>query len=169
MWTRVFMFFASLHGICDALLLSEMGWQGFVLYGSLASFILWSSQKKCLLWTYGVFTIYPAFQHFLLEDGKSRLLYLVPGLVWPRTTIQAYFLLIHSWKPTLECCIEGAQKNMLGYSLWLAGSTLFPCFCGDYCERHPEFLDRLLLSVTIPHLLLNGCGTFMKNIFYTIK
>jgi hypothetical protein len=154
MLTRVFLFLASMHGICDALTLYKIGWKGFIIYGSTTSFIFWSSQKKPIFLIYSFLTIFPAFFHFLKEDN-FLLLFLLPSIIYPRLTLKLYFIGIHSLIPTLNCCIEAIHQSKIGFYSWFAGSLLVSIYFGKECINNPVILDRLLLAVTIPHILLN--------------
>lgn len=155
MLTRAFLFLGSMHGICDALLLWETGWKGFLLYGTATSLIYWSSAKKLLFCLYGCLVVFPAFYHFLDHDGVPSLLFIVPAVIYPRRMLQLYFIFVHSWSPTLKCCLKALGKNSSGLLLWTIGSLFVPVYFGKSCKKNPEVLDRLLLSVTIPHILLN--------------
>lgn len=156
MLTRAFLFLGSMHGICDALLLWESGWKGFWLYGIASLMIYWSSARKSLFYLYGYLAVFPAFHHFLEHDGVPSLLFLVPAMVYPRRMLQLYFIFVHSWLPTLRCCGKAYEQNRGGLLLWTIGSIFVPVYFGKSCAQNPLLLDRLLLSVTIPHILLNG-------------
>jgi hypothetical protein len=156
MLSQAFLFFGSMHGICDALLLLETGWKGFLLYGTATFVIYWSSARKSLFYMYGCLTVFPAFYHFLNHDGVPSLFFLVPAVVYPRRMLQLYFIFVHSWSPTLKCCLKAYEQNRSGLLLWTMGSITVPLYFGKSCINNPIVLDRLLLSVTIPHILLNG-------------
>lgn len=156
MLTRIFLFFGAMHGICDALLLWENGWKGFLLYGTATSMIYWSSTRKSLFYLYVCLGVFPAIHHFLEHDGVPSLIFLVPAMVYPRRILQLYFIFIHSWLPTLRCCGKAYQQNRGGLLIWILGSIFVPVCFGKHCIHNPFMLDRLLLSVTIPHIYLNG-------------
>jgi hypothetical protein len=155
MLNRLFLFLGSLHGICDALTLSDIGWRGFLMYGSTVSVVFFTSRYKKVFFFYSVFTIFPAIFHFLKEDKAVPLYFVIPAILHPRLILQTYFIFIHSLSPTIQCCIKARQKSFIGFYLWLLGSIMVPTYLGKRCQKNPFFMDRLLLAVTIPHLLLN--------------
>ena len=152
---NIFLFVSAMHGLCDAIILYHFPKILFLEYVLLSSFLFtviknYPYLKRILI----AFLVIPGLEHFWVHDG-FLLFFLIFSLLiscrkyW-RSILYIYFILIHSFR-AIPSCIMYSCKSIpwLLYAWWIVSIVITM-----YFSWNPHLIDVYLLSVTIPHILL---------------